>query len=151
MNRVGHSLLLGAFLAFSTGSAFSADHAGQIGWGEDIAQLAEVQCGFSADDFVMVARSEGIRLRLAFLGAGTEESVDFADVSSVDLSFADDHELSGQNFRMSSSLGEMGEIAASPDHATGQLHLRPASVQALDAQPDGLTVAYDFRCTAELF
>lgn len=151
MRRFGLGLLPGVLLVFAIGSGASAQDAGQIGWGSEIAHVVEARCGFSADDFVMNAQSEGMRLRLAFRGEGTEESVDFGDVSSVDLSFIDAHAMRGQQFRMSSSLGDMGEITAGPDHAVGRLHLRPASAQALDAQPDGLTITYDFRCTAEYF
>lgn len=124
---------------------------GHVSWDGGSASFDRVQCGFSADDFIMLGRAENIRLRLAFKGAGTVESVDFSDVSSIDIRFVDDHPLRGARFMRLRSMGEMGEYAADHEGAAGELHLRPATAQALDALPDGTSLTYDFRCTAEYF
>jgi len=152
MTTIKTHAFVGAMLAICTTPAISeASDAGQLSWGSGVASFSEALCGFSADDYVMVARSEGVRLRLGFKGTGTLDSIDFADLSSVELSFTDAHILSGHRFARYRSLGEMGEIDASPDSATGTLTLRPGSAEALDARPDGMEIAYSFECTGEIF
>jgi len=156
MKNLGYKLVASAALVFAISPAVKAEDVGTISWDPEVAQVASwdvtaAQCGFSADDFIMIALSEGVRLRLAFRGEGTPESVAFGAPSSADLSFRDGHPASGQQFRMSASMGDMGEVDADPDRATGRLHLRAASVSALDAHPEGLTVAYEFHCTEAYF
>ena len=63
----------------------------------------------------------------------------------------DTHILSGLDFAMYRSIGSMGDINTSDDAASGKLHLRPASAQALDGRTDGLQTTYDLRCGGELF
>lgn len=135
-----------AYPVFAEGS-----DVGQINWDTGTAPLHEAQCGFSGETFVMSALSDDVRLRLAFPSSGTVESVDFLGLSSVELSFTDAHELSGQSFGQYRSRGDMGEVSASPEGATGTLSLRPASVDALDAHPDGLQISYRFTCSGALF
>ncbi|MGY6705479.1 hypothetical protein [Roseinatronobacter sp.] len=125
--------------------------AGQVSWSSGVSSFSEALCGFSGDDFVMSARSQGVRLRLGFKGEGTLDSVNFADISSVDLSFRDEHVLSGHRYARYSLMGEMGEIDANPENATGALTLRPGSAEALDARPDGLQISYAVECTGEIF
>jgi len=124
---------------------------GEVSWDGGTVWLDEVQCGFSADDFIMLARADDVRLRLAFKGAGTVESVDFADVSSVEIRFVDAHPMRGARFMRLRSMGDMGEYTADAEGATGQLHLRAGTAQALDALPDGMSLTYEFRCSAEYF
>lgn len=143
---------VGAILAVCATPAISAgSDTGQISWNSGVASFAEALCGFSGDDFIMAARSDGVRLRLGFKGAGTLDSIDFADLSSVELSFTDAHSLAGHRFARYRSMGEMGDIDATPEHAAGTLTLRPASAEALDARPDGMEINYRFECTGEIF
>lgn len=152
IRRLKSSLLVGAVLAaLSTPAMSEMPHAGQVSWSSGIASFSEALCGFSADDFGMVARTEGVRLRIFFEGNGTLDSIDFSTPSTVRIFFTDEHVLSGEQFAMYRSMGEMGEIEASPDGASGQLHLRPATAEALDNRPNGMEIAYDFHCTGELF
>ncbi|WFE76960.1 hypothetical protein [Roseinatronobacter sp. S2] len=146
-----HALIVAIFVAATTPAISEASHAGQLTWNSGSASVSEALCGFSGDDFMLVPRSEGVRLRLGFKGAGTLDSIDFSDLSSVELSFTDAHILSGQRYARYKSLGEMGEIDAGPEGATGTLTLRPGSAEALDARPDGMQITYSFDCTGEIF
>ncbi|MFU8825326.1 hypothetical protein [Yoonia sp.] len=146
---ITQSIGLGMLLASVAQS--DTPQAGQVSWESGVASFSETLCGFSGDDFIISARTEGVRLRISFMGDGDLDSIDFADPSSVRLSFRDTHMLSGLDFAMYKSLGSMGDITASDGAATGQLHLRPASAQALDDRADGLQVAYDLHCTGVIF
>lgn len=148
LRRVRSSAALGALLGvFATPVLGEVPHAGQVSWNSGIATFTEAPCGFTGDYFVMSARTEGVRLRLEFPSSGTLEGTDFADPAMIQIRFIDEHVLSGSTFTMYRSLGEMGEIEASPDGARGQLHLRPGSAEALETRPDGMEIAYDFHCT----
>lgn len=152
MTRIKTHAALGAIAAIFANPAISdGSDAGQVSWNSGVASFSEVLCGLSGDGYAIVGQSEGVRLRLGFIGDGTLESVDFADLTNVDLSFRDAHILSGHRFARYRSMGEMGEIEATPETASGTLTLRPGSAEALDARPDGLEISYSLECTGAYF